>query len=329
MPAPSQGLTLLSPLDLPLRRGFSFVRSIAFRLLARRIRRVLEDWQSKSFVYLVYHPEGVRVLESLDPAVVAYDCVDDLVTQPHIASRPRLARALLASESRLIERADLVFATSPALAARLVRVNPRTHLITNVADFDHFSTLRPEPPGLKDIPRPRAAYAGALDPYKLDYSLIEGLLTDLPDLHLVLIGPACTAGPNPALNALESHPRVHHLGVVEYQALPGYLQAMDVLIMPYVLSDHTRHIFPLKTFEYLATGRPVVSSPLEALGPLGPAISLCDHRESWSLSIRRAIQKPEEGRESRQELARRNTWDERVSRIEALLETALTGGVSP
>ncbi|MBI4863234.1 MAG: hypothetical protein HY815_23655, partial [Candidatus Riflebacteria bacterium] len=118
------GLAVLSPLDLPLRRGPLLVRKLAYRLLTRRIRAVLDRWRSDRFACLIYYPEGVRLLDSLSPTIVAYDCVDDLLTQPHIAGRPSLAASLAAAESRLVESADLVFATSPELYRRLLARNP-------------------------------------------------------------------------------------------------------------------------------------------------------------------------------------------------------------
>lgn len=326
LPAPgaAPGLEVMAPLDLPLRRGPDFLRALGFRLLARRVKQVLDRWGSTRFAYLVYYPEGVRLLDSLAPSAVAYDCVDDLASQPHFARNPALAASLKAAESRLTRAADVVFGTSQALADRLREVNANAHYVPNVADFDHFSRPRPEPAALAGIPRPRAAFSGALDPYKLDYALLEDLLARAPALNVVLLGPGETAGPNPELARLKKNPRVHHLDAVPYAELPAWLHGMDVLVMPYVLSEHTRHVYPLKVNEYLATGRPVVSTPLESLESLPPVFPRVQTGECFASAVHRALERPDEGREERIALARANTWETRVARIEELLEGALT-----
>ena len=327
LPAPgaggAPGLEVLAPLDLPLRRGPDAVRALAYRILAGRVRRTLARWGSRAFAYLVYYPEGVRLLDHLRPAAVAYDCVDDLATQPHIARKPALAASLAAAEARLVRAADVVFGTSPALAARLAQVSRNAHYVPNVADFAHFSAPQPEPPALAAIPRPRAAFSGALDPYKLDYALLTDLLARLPDLHLVLLGPGQTAGPNPELAALVTNPRVHHQPAVPYAELPAWLQAMDVLVMPYVLSEHTRHVYPLKVNEYLATGRPVVSTPLESLAGLPPVFPRVQTGACFAAAVQGALAHAEEGRPERIAQARANTWETRVARIEELLAQAV------
>lgn len=316
------GLARLSPLDLPLRRGPDVLRALAYRELARRVRNTLAAWRSERFAYLVYYPEGVRLIEHLRPAALAYDCVDDLVTQPHFARNPALAASLAAAEARLVREADVVLATSPALAKRLAAATPRAHYVPNVADFEHFARPAPEPAWLARVPRPRVAFSGALDPYKLDYALLGELLERAPDLHFVLIGPASTAGPNPELARLPRS-RVHAPGLVPYGELPAWLHAMDALVMPYVLSEHTRHIFPLKAFEYLATGRPVIATPLDSLATLPPVFPRVAGGEAFAAAVRDALADPARGRDERVALARANTWETRVRRIEELLEAAL------
>jgi glycosyltransferase involved in cell wall biosynthesis len=113
------------------------------------------------------------------------------------------------------------------------------------------------------------------------------------------------------------------VGAVPYAELPGWLQGMDVLLMPYVLTEHTRHIFPLKVHEYLATGRPVVSTALPAIADLAAFLPQAADARAFADAVVRALAQPEHGREARLERARAHTWDERVGRIEALLAGAL------
>ncbi|MBI2944028.1 MAG: glycosyltransferase [Candidatus Wallbacteria bacterium] len=327
------GVQVLSPLCLPLRRGPGPLLSVAWRILAGWIERSMRGLAfGPSWAYVVYYPEGVRLLSHLRPAVTLYDCVDDIASQPHIASRPRLAAAVRRAEALLVARASCVTATSRPLWERRRLENPCSYYVPNVGEYAHFARAQEplaEPQELAAIPRPRVGFVGALDPYKVDYASLSALATKAPELSLVLAGPAETAGANAELSRLALLPNVHVLGQWPYRLLPELLASMDCLVLPYRLTEHTRFVFPLKFFEFLATGKPVVSAPLESLKEFEGLIPFASSPDRWPAAVRQELGADGARREARLALARQSTWDHRAARIEEILAGHLAGSPPP
>jgi glycosyltransferase involved in cell wall biosynthesis len=216
----------------------------------------------------------LRIAKALDPAALIYHCVDNIGAVPGVdgAAFDRAERELLAS-------ADWTFTTSPALRDRCAAIAPgRTDYFGNVADIEHFATARQAgsiPEDLAAIPRPRLAYVGVLSDFKIDFELLEHAVARRPDWHVVLIGDEREGQSSAALARLKSRSNVHCLGWKPYAQLPSYLRGIDVALLPQRLNAYTRAMFPMKYFEYLAAGRPVVATPLPALAELGAL-----HREA-------------------------------------------------
>lgn len=321
----SPQLTILSPWFLFFRRGTSAMRRLSFRLLARMIEAHRRP--GHRLVMLVYHPAGVRLLDHFEPDLVVYDCVDHLESQPHYARNPALRDQLVLEEELLFYRSHLVFCTSRALLERNLEFNGNSVLLENVGDFWHFNKASdwglPVPDRIGAIPRPRIGFAGALDPYKLDYSVLYHLARDLPKVSLVLIGPEKTVEENQYLSQLRQLPNVYHLGLVSYQDMPYYLKEIDVLLLPYPISEHTRHVFPLKFFEALATGKPLVVSDLPSIHHHLDVCRVGHGADGWRTAVLDALSHPEVGREARLEKARQHTWEKRVGRIQELVAAEL------
>jgi glycosyltransferase involved in cell wall biosynthesis len=179
------------------------------------------------------------------------------------------AERLDAAERELCRQADVVFTTAPGLQAALAPFNPATYCFGNVADVNHFSKARDEsspcPPELLKIHAPRLVFIGAIDAYKLDLPLLEGLARATPEWSYVLIGPVGETDPSTDVKGLQSLPNVHLLGPRTYASLPSYLAHADVTLLPLQLNDYTLHMFPMKFFEYLAAGCQVVGTAIPSL----------------------------------------------------------------
>jgi len=196
---------------------------------------------------------------------LVYHCVDDLAAQPCMPA------ALIAlEEERLCRAATQIFVTSPELLQSRGCFNPQIRYDPNVADVDHFAVARdpqlPIPPDLQALPPgPRLGFIGAISAYKLDLKLIADLARHRPDCQIVLIGRVGEGDPDTVLDDLVALANVHHLGPRSYGQLPSYLRGFDVALLPCPLNDYTRAMFPMKFFEYLAAGVPVVATQLPAL----------------------------------------------------------------
>jgi glycosyltransferase involved in cell wall biosynthesis len=260
-------LWVVSPLALPWhgRGAGGLNRVVVARQVAAAARRL-------GFVrplVWVYNPLTVDWLEALSPAAILYHCVDELGAIPGVS-----APVILAAEARLCRRADVVVATSPSLAERLGALAPgRVHLLPNVVDYDHFARARAPvapPADLARIPHPRLGFVGALAEYKVDLALIDAVAALRPDWHWVLIGQVGEGQPDAPAPSCLSRPNVHLLGPRPYEDLPSYLGGFDVAVLPMCRNAYTAAMFPMKFFEYLAAGLPVVSTPLPALAAHAP-----------------------------------------------------------
>nr|WP_242028218.1 glycosyltransferase [Pseudanabaena sp. FACHB-2040] len=200
---------------------------------------------------------------TLGESLTVYHCVDDLATVPGID-----AKLVVPAELETVNKADVVFTTSPSLQARLAAIAPqKTHYFPNVADYGHFSKAQTPgkiPEDLATIAAPRIGFVGTIKDYKIDFDLIEQIAQARPEWAWVLIGAFEVAAPE-ALRERFSGLNVHFLGERPYGMLPDYLRGFDVVTLPCLLNDYTRSMFPMKFFEYLAAGKPIVATPLPAL----------------------------------------------------------------
>jgi glycosyltransferase involved in cell wall biosynthesis len=190
------------------------------------------------------------------------------------------AAEIVAWEQQLCRRADAVFVTSPQLLSSLAPFNPHTYFYPNVADGAHFGrALSPDltvPPDLAALPGPRLGFVGAISAYKLDLALLETLAQRQPGWSFVLIGPVGEGDPQTDVAALRQLANVHFLGVRNYDQLPAYLKGLDLGLLPLQRNPYTQAMFPMKFFEYLAAGRPVVATAINALQPFAEVALLCE-----------------------------------------------------
>ena len=259
-------------------------------------------------------PALVAALDLLPSRGLVYDCLDAVA-----AFRPDSADVEVA-ESALARRADVVLATSAALEARMRRWNARTVLVPNAADYEHFS--RPVaaaeiPAEIRALPRPVIGYVGEVAPW-LDTGLVRRLALRHPDWSIVLVGPATME----ARGALPD-PNVHVLGRRPYADLPRYLAGFDCCLIPFRASPLTAAVSPVKLYEYLAAGKPVVSTPLPSVLPFAREVLVgADRRFLEAVDEAVANRHDAVAAEARRRCARAETWDHRVARILEALQAA-------
>lgn len=201
-----------------------------------------------------YTPMSLAFSDHLAPAATVYDCMDDLTG---FLGAPRQLKTM---EKRLLERADVVFTGGRSLYEAKKKLHPNVHAFPSSVDAEHFRTARgkqADPPDQRAIPHPRLGFYGVIDE-RMDLELVGELARLRPDWHIVLLGPVVKIDPA----TLPQAPNIHYLGGKKYDELPVYVASWDVALMPFAINRATRFISPTKTPEYLAAGRPVVSSPI-------------------------------------------------------------------
>ena len=221
------------------------------------LRRLLDSHlasQEAELTRWYYTPMMLGFSRHLDAACTVYDCMDELANFRF--APPELA----ALERELFGLADVVFTGGHSLYEAKRDRHHNIHPFPSSVDRDHFSqarTLTDEPEDQASIPGPRLGFYGVIDE-RMDLDLIAAVADARPAWSLVMVGPVVKIDPA----HLPSRPNIHYLGGKSYDVLPTYLAGWDVALMPFAINDSTRFISPTKTTEYLAGGKPVVSTPI-------------------------------------------------------------------
>ena len=249
------------------------------------------------------------------PAAILYDCMDELAN--FAFAPPQLARR----EKCLIAKADLVFTGGQELYLAKRALHPHVHPFGCGVDFEHFQRVAaglPEAADLAKVPAPRLGYVGVIDE-RLDYELIARLAAENPESSVVMIGPVVKVDPQ----ALPKAPNIHYLGSRDYLALPYYLAGFDVCLMPFAINEASRYINPTKTLEYLASGKPVLSTPVADVVRQFTDVVTVASPADFPSAARSILSGHRLDRQKGLERARNSSWESTVRRMERLLEQAI------
>ena len=315
-PRAVDGLHVLSPLVIPLhgRRG---IEPLNARLVQLQVARATRRLGIERPLLWSYVPQAEWLVETLQPSAIVYHCVDDIAAQKGVRSD-----AFRVAEGRFASRADLVLASAPALAERMRTLNDNVFYAPNVADTARFATALDDglvDPGLATLPHPRIVFTGAVVATKLDLDLIEGLAKARPDWSIALVGPVGPGDPLTDISRLRGLPNVHLLGARAYDELPNVLRGADAALVPYAINDLTRSVFPMKVFEYLAAGLPVVTTPLPALARTDGVMVAADAPATVA-AVERALAEDVDGtRRARSQAVLGHSWESRLDEIAAYL----------
>ena len=251
---PEPNIFTVNPLVIPA-WGRPAVQRLNARLLGWQVRRAMRKLRFRAPANFVFNPAAGILAGKLGEREIVYYCVDEYTAFAGVN-----AAAMATIERSLIAQADLVVVSAaPLLAAK--SGGPPPVLIRHGVDYDHFRrALDPETPTapeLAGLPKPIIGYFGLLSEDWVDVPLLVHLARAFPTGTLVLVGKSTMD-----LTALAAEPNVRLLGRKPYASLPGYCKGFDAAIIPFPVTEVTRHANPLKMREYLAAGLPVVSTPV-------------------------------------------------------------------
>ncbi|BCS33192.1 hypothetical protein TBR22_A24190 [Luteitalea sp. TBR-22] len=295
-------------------------------IAARRLRRLARELGTGPVLTYVFHPKFWPLARRIggDRLVFhAYDLYHLQGKQTHTYDR---------EEQALARAADLVIGSSTPIAEYLRTISGRhVETLDNAADYAAFSapplSWAEGPPDVAALPRPRVGYTGALN-RKVDFELLADLSARRPDVQFVLIGQMgrLDAVGESAAASLRQRTNVHWLGFKSPAALPGYMGAMDANLMCYRASGEawTAGIYPLKLHEYLAVGRPVISTDLPTVRPFADVIRIATSPDDWASALNEALRDGGTGTpEARRARARDNSWDARAAQLGAWIDDVM------
>ncbi len=221
-------------------------------------------------------------------------------------------------EQEVARRSDAVFAVSHRVFERLRHIRPnRVHHLPNGVDLARFETIQPPPVEYDGLRRPIAVYVGAIH-YWFDVDLVAEVARQRSDVAFVLIGQA-----NVPLTSIADLPNVHILGTRPPEQVPAYLQHADVGLIPFTKSALTDSINPLKMYEYLACGLPVVSADLAEVRAMNAPVHLARDVAGFHAALDAALSITETDRETFRAYAAQHTWQQRYAQVDAVIERLL------
>ena len=289
-------------------------RTIISELIARK--------QIKQYLLWYYTPMALAFTRHLRPLATVYDCMDEL------SAFRGAPKAMVEREAELLKRAAVVFTGGLSLYEAKRDQHRNIHPFPSSIDAAHFAQARfieSEPSDQSGIPRPRIGFFGVIDE-RLDTELLEAIAALRPDWHIVMIGPVVKIAPAD----LPRRPNIHYLGGKEYKDLPSYLAGWDVALMPFARNESTRFISPTKTPEYLAAGKPVVSTSIRDVvrqyGEMG-LVRIADRPEAFVAAVEQALREDAANDDwliRVDELLARTSWDWTWTGMLELIDSAVS-----
>ena len=299
-------------------------RATAIATVRRMLTQIVDEHLLTDFVLWLYTPMALPAATGLAPAAVVYDCMDELSL---FAGAPA---ELCRLEVELFARADIVFTGGQTLYESKRTRHRNVHAFPSSVDVEHFARARSiavDPPDQRPIPRPRLGFFGVIDE-RMDYPLVAGVAAARPDWHTVLIGP--TAKIDPA--SLPRAANIHYLGAKRYDELPSYVAGWDVATLPFARNEATRFISPTKTPEYLAAGKPVVSTSIrDVVRPYGQQglARIADTTPAFVAAVEAALAEHSADRLlAADAFLSRTSWDGTWTRMRLLIEQTMRSRVA-
>ncbi len=290
------------------------------RRLVNELKQVLSRLHFTTPLLWTYTPLAADAIPAFgDVAGVVYHALEGHSAERNIWLRQRTLQEV---EAELLRRADLVFTMSERRAA-LFPASPRRicFLPSAVDETIFFRESRmpssDENGALHRIPSPRLAFAGHLDARKFNIPLMVEVMQQKRDWSLLLIGRLMRG--KTAFRELFRLPNVFYLGEQERRRVPQFLREADVCLHPFIVDPFTEGLSTLKIFEYLAVGKPVVSTPLGSFEEMDGLVYVAEDSSSFILQIQKALGEKGDKERSRVEFALQHTWEHRAATVEGLL----------
>ena len=287
-------------------------------LLRERLNGLLHQQNVHDYVLWYYTPMALAFSDHLAPLAVVYDCMDEL------SAFKGAPATLTQREAELLQRASLVLTGGRALYEAKRHQHRNIHPFPSSVDAAHFGQARrhlEDPADQAGVPRPRLGFFGVIDE-RMDLDLIAGVAATRPDWHLIMLGPVVKIDSA----TLPQAANIHYLGAKRYDELPHYVAGWDVALLPFARNEATRFISPTKTPEYLAAGKPVVSTSIrDVVRPYGEQglVRIADDVPSFVRACTSAMNEHASTRLTQADaFLRQTSWDGTWRRIRLLMDEA-------
>jgi len=311
-----EGFSVLTPVYVPLQSGW--VAGAARTALVAQVRAVMRLCRMRSPLIWVACPTAAGVLPRLPRAGVVYQ-LSDFYGGLFQERSHRLYDAAQSQERSIGNLADLVICSSDALYARAESLFQRAAYVDHGVDYDLFAAgaaSRPAPDALAGIDEPIIGFFGNMDGNTVDRDLLDAVIRARPNYRFALVGPMAAD-----FEPLTDHANVIATGQQPYRDVPRFGAAFDVCLMPWLNNDWIKHCNPVKLKEYLALGKPVVTTPFPELARCGDLCYVAENAAAFATAIDRALaEDSDDRRAARRAWAARHSWDSKFELVMALLQ---------
>ncbi len=295
---------------LPFKNYFYFLNKLYQNLLSRKVVNTIRKLSFKNPMLWLTFPAQSAHLGKYDEKYVIYECMDDYAELETLYGKSFICK----SEDEIIKNSNLVVTTSHSLFESKSKNHNNVSFSPNAAEVEWFNKVvhdeSIETPKLFDNNNPVVGYIGAIREW-LDLELIRSAVSQKPEWNFLFIGPV-----NTDVSNLKSFPNVQFTGYKDYSELPKYLKLMDVTVVPFKLIKLIEHTNPIKIYEYLAAGKPVVATNFPEAAHFGSFVKTASNTEEFILKISECFnENSKEEINKRLEFASNNSWDKRAEEI--------------
>lgn len=308
------------PVILPFGNMYRKINWLNQRNISAGLKKVYRELGLKPTICWTYLPNTVD-LPLPEYVTLVYDCADEHTAFPGLINKETVARM----ERELFARAGAALASARELYLRKKDFAPALVVVPNGADTKHFNSAQQPglaaPEEMAALPRPVIGYIGAVSPW-LDQELLLAAARAHPEWSVAVIGPVDTG-----VAPLAALPNVRLLGRKDYGELPAYLKSFDVAVIPFKLNELTLGVNPVKLYEYLAAGKPVVSSDLPEVRPFSPLVSIARDPDEFVKKVEQELagDSPEKTA-GRLRVAEQNSWEARALAAEEAVQSCREHG---
>jgi glycosyltransferase involved in cell wall biosynthesis len=294
-------------------RGFADAQ---MPVLAELLENLISSHDLGTPVVWMYTPAALPLLQRLDAKIIIYDCIEEPV------AAGESGRELAAREHSLLKLADLVFTGGPSLFRHKQALHEHVHSLPSSVDKEHFAAVGPDidHPEQAGLAHPRLGYFGVID-QRIDPVSVSLLADAHPEWQIVLVGPVANIDPG----GLPRRPNIHYMGERPYAELPRFVSGWDLCLLPFAVNEATRFVSPAKVLEYMAAGKPIVTTALhDVVESFGHIVHVGRHAQSFVTACERALGEPAPMREKRalmmRNVVKATSWDATAAKMRALID---------